>query len=204
MKKLVLLGVLGFILSACARGPDEVLIDSFEGEISPKTVDHGSSDNSSVTVSADKSRAVCGQQSLKVEYNLHPSGYMWIARGYGLDVEGAADWIVEPQAINWPSYKAITLQVYGSNSAAVIALDIKDKGGELWRFLIDDDFSGWKEVTCPLKEFFPRGDWQPETADRNEKLDFPIISYQFEPRLPGSGSFFFDCIKVTRAYEKEY
>lgn len=199
MKKMFFLGLLVFILSACARGPDEVLFDSFEGEISPETVDYGSSDNSSVKVTADKSRTACGRQSLKIEYGLHPSGYMWIARGYGLDIKGAADWIVEPGQINWPSYKAISLQVYGGNTGGVIAFDIKDKGGELWRFLIDDDFTGWKEVVCPLKEFFPRGDWQPDTAQRNEKLDFPIMSYQFEPRLPGSGVFYFDCMKVTRS-----
>jgi hypothetical protein len=87
--------------------------------------------------------------------------------------------------------------MYGSNSSGVIAFDLKDKGGELWRFLIDDDFSGWKEVVCPLKEFFPRGDWQPETAERNEKLDFPVTSFQFEPRLPGKGAYYFDCVKLT-------
>lgn len=186
------------VLLACAPGPKEVLIDSFEGQISPETVDYGSSENSSLMVSVDKSRPVCGEQALKITYNLVPSGYMWIARGCGLDVKGAADWIVSPDEINWRSYKAISLQVYGNNSGGVIAFDIKDKGGELWRFIIDDDFSGWKEVICPLAEFFPRGDWQPQTAQRNEELDFPIMSYQFEPKLPGEGIYYFDCIKVIK------
>ena len=78
------------------------------------------------------------------------------------------------------------------------AFDIKDKGQEVWRFLLDDDFTGWKEIACSLKEFFPRKDWQPETAERNEVLDFPIMSFQFEPRLPGKGTYYFDCLKLVK------
>ena len=29
-------------------------------------------------------------------------------------------------------------------------------------------------------------------------LDFPIMSFQFEPRLPGQSVYYFDCIKVSR------
>ncbi|MDD3296434.1 MAG: carbohydrate binding domain-containing protein [Candidatus Omnitrophica bacterium] len=193
----LLLGGVTLLALACSQPPEDVLVDSFEGMINSETVDFGSSENSSLSVSAGKEQKICGQQSLKIEYELKPSGYMWIARGYGLDVGGAGKWEVQPQDIAWKKYNAISVQVYGSNSSGVIAFDLKDKGGELWRFIIDDDFSGWKEVVCPLKEFFPRGDWQPDTAERNEKLDFPVLSFQFEPRLPGKGTYYFDCVKLT-------
>lgn len=195
----LVLGLLVFLALACSPGPAQVLIDSFESEISSETVDYGASENSSISVDAAKDIKVCGEQSLKITYDLRPSGYMWIARGYGLDVKGAAVWEVEPKNISWKRYKAISLSMHGRNSGGVIALDIKDSGGEMWRFLLDDDFEGWKEIICPLAEFFPRGDWQPETAERNEILDFPIMAFQFEPRLPGAGVYYFDCLKVVKA-----
>jgi hypothetical protein len=133
---------------------------------------------------------------MKIEYDLAPSGYMWIARGYGLDAEGAGCWLQTPQQINWQQFNALSIQVYGANTGGVIALDVKDAGGELWRFLIDDNFTGWQQVKCRFKHFFPRGDWQPQAATVNEKLDFPIQSYQLEPRLPGQGVYYFDCVKL--------
>ena len=149
-------------------------------------------------VSPDTSIKVCDAQSLKIEYELKPSGYMWIARGYNLDVKGAAAWLVKPEDVKWRSYYAVSIQMYGANSGGVIAFDLKDSGGEIWRFIIDDDFTGWKEVICPLKEFFPHKDWQPDQAVKNEIMDFPIRSFQFEPRLPGKGVYYFDCVKVIK------
>lgn len=192
-----ILSVAGLI--ACSQAPKELLIDSFEGDLNKKTVDFGaSSDGTSVNVSADKEKKACGEQALKIEYVLKPSGYMWIARGYDLDVKGADKWLVEPKNISWKTYNAISLQMHGANSGGVIAFDIKDAGGEIWRYLIDDDFTGWKEIVCPLKDFFPRKDWQPDNATKNEVLNFPIMSFQFEPRLPGEGVYYFDCVKLIR------
>ncbi len=184
--------------SSCSKGPSELLLDSFEGAINKETVDFGSSKNSSLKVIAGEGIKVCGEQSLKLDYQLNPSGYMWIARGYGLDVKGAAQWLIEPKAINWAEYNAFSLSMHGNNSGGIIAFDLKDSGGELWRFFLDDDTSGWKKVVCPLAEFFPRGDWQPEDSDQNEVLDFPIMSFQFEPRIIGKGVYYFDCIKLIR------
>jgi hypothetical protein len=174
------------------------MIDSFEGPLTKETVDYGAAEGSSVKVEADTGIKVCDAQSLKIEYDLKPSGYMWIARGYNLDIKGAAAWIVKPQDVKWRSYYAVSMQMYGSNTGGVIAFDLKDAGGEIWRFIIDDDFTGWKEIVCPLKEFFPRKDWQPDTATKNEVIDFPIMSFQFEPRLPGKGVYYFDCVKVIK------
>jgi hypothetical protein len=114
-------------------------------------------------------------------------------------VKGAGKWIVEPKDIKWRAYNAISLQMYGSNSGGVVAFDIKDKGGEIWRYIIDDDFTGWKEITCRFKDFFLRRDWQPDSAEKNEMLDFPVMSFQFEPRLPGKGIYYFDCVRLIRA-----
>ncbi|MFA6280980.1 MAG: carbohydrate binding domain-containing protein [Candidatus Omnitrophota bacterium] len=185
-------------LGGCDNAPKEVVIDSFEGPLTKETVDYGAAEGSSVKVAADTNIKICDAQSLKIEYDLKPSGYMWVARGYNLDVKGAAAWSVKPQDVKWRSYHAVSMQIYGSNSGGVIAFDLKDSGGEIWRFIIDDDFTGWKEVICPLKEFFPRKDWQPDTADKNEIMNFPIMSFQFEPRLPGKGTYYFDCIKVIK------
>jgi hypothetical protein len=66
---------------------------------------------------------------------------MWVARGYNLDVKGAACWLVEPKDIAWEKYNALSINVYGTGSGGVITLDIKDAGEEMWRFLIDDDFT---------------------------------------------------------------
>lgn len=123
---------------------------------------------------------------------------MWIARGYDLDVEGAAAWLVSPQEIDWPKYNALKVSMYGGNSGGVVALDIKDSGGEMWRFLLDDDYQGWKEIVCPFEEFFPRKDWQPDDAKKNDIIDYPVKSFQFEPRLPGKGVFYFDCVKLGK------
>jgi len=184
--------------SNCAKGPSELLLDSFEGRINKETVDFGSSENSSLKVTASRDIKACGEQSLKLDYQLNPSGYMWVARGYGLDIEGAAQWLIEPEDINWAEYNAFSLSMYGHDSRGVIAFDLKDSGGELWRFFLDDDTSGWKEVVCPFTEFFPRGDWQPEGSDGNQVLDLPIVSFQLEPRIMGRGVYYFDCIKLIR------
>lgn len=195
---LVLLAFLG-----CTQGPEEVLLDSFEGEISSATVDFGASRGSSLKVEASYDIKIDGDQSLKVVYNLKPSGYMWVGRGYNLDVEGAAAWKIIPEEVRWDSYNAISVYMYGMDSKGIIAFDIKDAGGEMWRFIFDDDFNGWKEMICPFSHFFARTDWQPQNAEYNKVLDFPIKSFQFEPRLPGEGTCYFDRVRLRHWKEKK-
>ena len=198
MKKVFLLLVSAvFVIIGCSNPSKELMIDSFEGAINNKTVDFGSSKGSSIQVEASADKKICGAQSMELAYNLKPSGYMWAARGFNLDVKGAAQWLVNPKDIEWNKYRAISVYVYGANSQGVIAFDIKDSGKEMWRFLIDDDFTGWKEVVCPFKQFFSRKDWQPQGSDNNGKLDFPIMSFQFEPLLPGKGVYYFDCVELV-------
>ena len=200
MRNIYLLSISVFLVffSGCTKAPPDFLIDSFEGEINSKTVDFGSSDNSSLVVVSDKEIKVCGEQSLKLDFELNPSGYMWAARGYGLKIEGAAKWEAVPRDIKWSRYNTFSLCMHGRNSGGIIAFDVKDSGGELWRVFLDDDTEGWKEFICPFTEFFPRGDWQPEDSDRNEVLDFPIMSFQFEPRIMGKGVYYFDCVKLIK------
>lgn len=200
MKKVILAICFIFICSVVtfAQGQD-LLIDDFEGSITsgPEgTVDCGAGGGSSVMVSASTEVKNSGVQSLKVEYDAVTDGYMWVARGFGLDSRNAG-WLLKPESIEWPKYRAISFYVYGSDSKATIAIDIKDNGSEMWRYLFEDNFKGWKQITCPLDEFFPRGDWQPDAADKNANLDFPVRSYQFEPRPEAKGTLYFDSVTLT-------
>ncbi|MBP9853783.1 MAG: CIA30 family protein [Candidatus Omnitrophica bacterium] len=203
-KKYVLLFSL-IMVTACAKAPapterinnKEVLLDSFENTITKDTVDYGSSNDTKIIVTASTERKVCGNQSLQIEYDLNSSGYMYCARGYGLDVLGSLWEAPQPDQIAWDQYNGISLQVYGSKRGD-IAFDVKDNGGEVWRFLIQDDFDGWKEVQIPFTNFAARQDWQPANADGNKVLNFPIKSFQFEPKKPGVGIVNFDCVKAIK------
>ena len=196
---ILLVLVLSFGLSACAQ-EKAVLIDDFEGAITggPQgSVDFGAGNGSSVEVTADTGIKYSGSQSLKVTYDAVSGGYMWIARGFGLDAQNAS-WLVKPQDIDWKSLIAFRFYMYGSKSGAAIAFDIKDNGNEMWRFMVNDDFQGWKEIVCPFAQFLARSDWQPDNADGNGVLDFPVKSFQFEPRPVAKGVLYFDRMEVTK------
>lgn len=201
-RQVVLLSMLLFFVSCgmiYAQEKNVLILDDFEGEIysDPKgTIDAGAGNGSTVEVSADQQQKYDGMQSLKIVYDAVSGGYMWIARGYGLDVKGAAQWKVAPQDIDWPQYKSIVFFMNGSNSGTNIAFDIKDAGKELFRFMIKDDFTGWKKIVCSFDMFFPRGDWQPADADTNGVLDFPVMSFQFEPIAINKGSFNIDNVSL--------
>ncbi|MFH0877325.1 MAG: carbohydrate binding domain-containing protein [Candidatus Omnitrophota bacterium] len=172
-----------FISVACqAQGVKKaLLVDDFEGEIiQAQTIDAGTGNGSSLVVSADADVKQSGSQSLKLDYDAVAGGYMWVARGYGLDVKGAAQWLVEPDKIDWTKYGAISFYFKGTGSNARVAFDIKDSGGEMFRFMVTDDTQEWKQMLCPFDEFFARGDWQPDNAEKNAILDFPVKSFQFE------------------------
>jgi beta-glucosidase len=199
MKKIYLAAVILFFAagSAFAQGKS-LLLDDFEGPISAGpygTVDFGAGGGSSVEVTAATDIKNSGNQSLKVVYDAVSGGYMWVARGEGLDAKNAG-WLVKPATIDWSKYNAFSFYMYGSDSKAKVAFDIKDNGGEIWRFMTEDNFKGWKEIICPFTDFFARGDWQPDAADKNAKLDFPIQSYQFEPRPQAKGTLYFDTVEL--------
>jgi len=175
-----------------------LVIDDFECPIVgglDGTVDFGSGGDSSIEVTAATDIKYSGNQSMKIVYNAAPGGYMWIARGFDLDAANA-QWLIKPQDIDWAQYSAISFYMYGSDSKAKIAFDIKDNGNEMWRFMIEDNFQGWKKITCSFNEFFARGDWQPHNADKNANLNFPIKSFQFEPLPAAEGTVYFDDVSL--------
>jgi len=179
--------------------PKAFVLDDFEGPIisDPKgTIDAGAGNGSSVAVSADKENKKSGEQSLKIDYDAVSGGYIWVARGFNLDVKGADRWTKKPQDIPWQSYGALSFYLYGTASGMRMAFDVKDAGGEMFRFMVTDDTKGWKQVVCPFDQFFPRGDWQPPTADVNGTLDFPVMSFQFEPIAIAKGTIDVDDVAL--------
>ena len=201
MKKffLALCLVFAFLSFSCFAEESNLLIDDFESVIvggAEGTVDFGSGNGSEVKVTADTNIKESQEQSLKIEFNAVPGGYMWIARGFELDAKNSS-WLKDPKDIDWGLYNAISFYMYGANSGAKVAFDIKDNGNEMWRFVIEDNFSGWKKITLLFGEFFARGDWQPDNADGNMNLDFPLKSYQFEPLPEGKGILYFDKVELT-------
>jgi len=202
MKKILLVLAAAVLATGISFAQQEnaLLLDNFEGAISggPEgTVDFGAGNGSVVNVSAAKDIKYSGGQSLKVEYDAVAGGYMYVAKGNGLDAKNAG-WLVKPGDIDWKVYKAIVFYMYGSNSKTEVAVDVKDNGGELWRFIIKDDFNGWKPVVCPFNEFLPRGDWQPDSADKNGNMDFPLQHYQFEPLTTAKGVLYFDDVELVK------
>lgn len=204
MEKLNLILSLFLILIlsfACGFNPGTLIIDDFEGPIrgGPQaTVDFGAGGGSSVKVCASQDIKFSGNQALKVEYDAASGGYMWVARGYNIDAKGAGCWQIKPEKINWKKFNAISFYMHGENSRRAIAFDIKDSKQEMWRFIVKDDFIGWRQIICPFADFYARGDWQPGDADKNGILDFPVKSFQFEPRPEGRGILYFDCVGLTR------
>jgi len=207
MKKIlwgcVVLTLMGWLAAVGALAEDagkkSLVLDDFESEIisGPKgTIDAGAGNGSSVTVSADKEIKKSGGQSLKIDFDAVSGGYIWVARGFNLDVKGADRWAKKPQDIAWANYGAISFYLYGTASGARMAFDIKDAGGEMFRFMVTDDTNGWKQIVCPFDEFFPRGDWQPSTADVNGALDFPVMSFQFEPIAIAKGTIDVDDVSL--------
>lgn len=194
--------ILIFLLSVttlCIAQENTLLIDDFENPVSggPQgTVDFGAGGGSWIDVTSDTSIKHSGKQSLKVTYEAIAGGYMWIARGFDLDAKNTA-WLVRPEDIEWQKFSAISFYMYGNDSKTRIAFDIRDNGSEMWRFILEDDFTGWRRITCPFNEFFCRSDWQPNKADKNGILDFPLRSFQFEPLPEAKGVLYFDTVELV-------
>jgi hypothetical protein len=182
-----------------------LLIDSFEGKIGADTLDFGSSANSSVKVSSSTKVSQCGSHSLQMTYHLKPSGYVYCARGYNLHhikdsstwATGRAGWLVHPDQIAWENFNAFSVFVRGDHNGKV-AIDLRDSNAEVWRHVIMVDYKGWRRFIIPFNDFSVRKDWQPDKAIRNRIMDFPIKSFQFEPKDPGQGTLYFDCVKLLK------
>jgi hypothetical protein len=199
MRTVILSLALTLCISGACFAEGNLLIDDFEGAISggaEGTVDFGAGNGSSVDVNPNSETKRSGIQSLKINYNAVFGGYIYVARGFNLDAK-KADWLLKPEEIDWKLYRGIAFYVYGTGSKTNIAFDIKDDGGELWRFIFEDNFQGWKQIICPFDEFFVRTDWQPDEADKNDTLELPITSFQFEPRPEARGTFYVDQVELV-------
>ena len=200
MKKLALL-VFGLSLTfGVSFAADNLLVDDFEVDVSngpAGTFDFAAGNGSSVEVTADNDTKNSGDQSIKVVYDAIKGGYMYIAKGSGLEAKNA-DWQIKPEDIEWVDYQAISFWMYGTDSKAQVAFDIKDNGNELWRFIVVDDFTGWKQIVCSFDKFVLRSDWQPQNADNNGNIDYPIKVFQFEPLPESKGTLYFDTVELVR------
>jgi len=202
MKRTTLLAaafVLGLV-GLCFAQEKNLVLDDFEISVSggPQgTVDFGAGNGSNVEVTQATDIKNTGDKALKVVYDAVPGGYIYVARGTGLDAKNA-NWTLKPEDIKWENYSAISFYMYGTDSKAKIAFDIKDNGGEIWRFVTEDNFKGWKQIVCKFDKFMVRDDWQPENADKNGKLDFPIKIFQFEPLAGSKGTLYFDTVELVK------
>jgi len=202
MRKLAFLAALIILLTAqvCLAEGGNLLLDDFEVSVSggPEgTVDFGSGNGSTVEVTQSTDIKNSGNLALKVVYDAVDGGYIYVARGTGLDAKNA-NWGINPADIKWENYSEISFYMYGMDSKAKIAFDIKDSSSEIWRFMVIDDFKGWKKIVASFDKFVVRDDWQPNGADKNGKIDFPIKVFQFEP-LPGSkGTLYFDTVELAK------
>jgi len=179
---------------------DILVLDDFEDLTDANvkdSVDFGSGNSSRVFVFVSSDPVFSGEKALKVEYDSVPGGYMWIARGYGLDVKGAAKWLCAPEKIKWDRYGVLSFYMYGQGTGTQIAVDLRDAQKEYWRYMITDTKKGWTQVKCPLDEFFSRSDWQPEDAVVDSEMSFPLKSFQLEPRTPGKGVFYIDKLQLS-------
>jgi len=202
MKKLGFLTVVFALLvtGVCFAEGNNLLLDDFEVLVSngPEgTVDFGAGNGSTVEVTQAADIKNTGSQSLKVTYDAVSGGYIYVARGSGLDAKNA-QWTLKPADVKWEDYSAISFYVYGTDSKAKIAFDIKDSGGEIWRFIAEDDFNGWKKVVVSFDKFVVRDDWQPDGADKNGIIDFPIKVIQFEPLSVSKGTLYFDTVELVK------
>lgn len=182
-------------MSSAQEDRKSFVLDDFESEIvtgEAATVDVNKTDGVSAEVFADKENKHEGQQSLKFIFDTGVGGRVWIGRGYNLDAKGAARWLVEPGAIDWSSYAAISFYFHGTGSGGSIAFDVIDAGNEIFRFLFKDDQAGWRQIVCPFDQFLLENDQQRSAPDLNGVLDVPLRSFRFEPIAISRGEFNID------------
>jgi uncharacterized cupredoxin-like copper-binding protein len=182
-------------------GPAEgVMLDDLEGAVTKGldgTFDYGAGNGASIEVVAATDIKQTGEQSIKVTFDSPAESYMYIARGFGLDAANT-QWLMKPEDIAWDQYRGLAFYMYGTNSGTQVAFDVKDASGELWRFMTADSFAGWKQIVADFSAFMVRDDWQPDSAEKNGTLDFPLKSFQFEPRPVSKGTLYFDTVELIK------
>lgn len=188
-----------FVTSISAQETSRVfLLDDFEGDITTGfagTVDVAAENGARVEVSADTQNKVSGEQSLKIVYEAVTGGEIHVGRGYQLDAKAAGQWTDVPEEINWQQYGALSVWMLGEGQEAVIAFDIKDARGKVFRFLLMDDQTGWKQEICPFDQFKPvDGEWV-STPEEGFPV-FPLMSFQLKPMAIAQGTILVDAVSL--------
>lgn len=201
MKTIFFITAFVFMLSALpAQAQEKLLIDDFEGPIytGPSgTVGTGTTEYAILEITADTDIKYSGEQSLKVTFNTGSGkGTAWIAKGFDLEESSGAGWPVNPKDIEWNKYSGFSFYIYGGNSGNKIKLHVTDNGSEIFEYVFTDDFIGWKDITCNFNDFYA-GPWQPENADKNNKIDFPVKSFTFIFPSGETGTLYIDRAELT-------
>ena len=109
--------VLIFVLASaifCFAEKNFLLIDDFEVSISggpTGTVDFGAGNGSTLEVSASTDIKQTGQQAIRIDFDAVEGGYIWVARGKGLDAKNSA-WLINPEDVRWDKYNGISFYMY--------------------------------------------------------------------------------------------
>lgn len=164
------------------RAGDSLVIADFEDSKRPVITYAGPGS----TMTAEYQTAIVhgGKQALKTKMDTSN----WA--GTLIELSGAT--------ADWTGYSKLKLWVYGSKSGRRFNIDLEEKGKEQCRYTITDDFEGWKEFVIKLSEFLPRTDWQPNDADKNGKLDFPLKTIQFFTSASFGSTLYFDDISIEK------
>ncbi|MGE5483061.1 MAG: carbohydrate binding domain-containing protein [Bacteroidota bacterium] len=160
-----------------------VIADEFtEAEMSLGTPYAGPASSIKITVVDDPTAH--GQRALRIDS---------VTKDWnGVPISAAGD-----KEFDWSDYRALSMWVYGTNSGVGFFVELNDKGEEHFRSpLIVDDFIGWKQIVIPFEEFLSRDDWQPDTADMDLEITWPIRDFQPFTGASGEGYILIDLIEV--------
>jgi hypothetical protein len=187
-------------------GENKILIDDLEGDIA---CDNGAGNGAEIQVTFSKKDAApdevySGNQAMKISYDKTYGGYMFCARGFGLTPavempQEKLQWSTSPDKIDFSKYNSFGFYFKGENTGNTIAVDVFDKDREIFRYEFNDDSSDWKEMTIPFSSFKLRTDYQPDWNKSNKAIDFPIVTYQFEP-MTGTGKLIKGYIIIDAVY----
>lgn len=197
-----LLGTL-FVLSgvgiSCApQDKSEIVIDRFDSDKAPETVEYGAKNLGQLYVTSDKRHFGSSGRSLKMTVKLLPDSYHFLASGDGL-ADPKFAWEKRPQDLDWHKIAGLRYRLFiseikgapaGVNSVR-IATDIVDGDGEILRARTEVQAGAWAEVFVPFNTLVSRADYQRvwtavkksgEGADAVplNQVDNGVKSYQIE------------------------
>lgn len=123
---------------------------------------------------------------------------------YALRIDSALrDWngvVIQPpagQPYDWSRFRALSFWMYGTNSRQMFVVELNDSGEEHFRSpIITDDFTGWKQIVIPFEEFASRDDWQPENAEIDLAITWPLKDFQPFASVGGSGYILIDLVEA--------